>query len=198
VKRYFIFLYLFVFSLFPLAANRILFAEQYYNLYHLHFYQYPDDTMESIYYLELALKANFCNPLYALARVKDTKEWEYYRNLFKLHVNLKLTQLYLTLGHKWDKQVAYFYNYPWKRQNLESLATAENIYRQAFYYWEEAKNWARKLKHLKYHLEQIQNWEDEFYRMTTGELDYQEIINEQLKRLEKVRRDFEAMDKNTY
>ena len=198
MKKFFVILFFPLILLLPAAANRILYAEQYYNLYHLHFYQYPDDTMESIYYLELALKANFCNPLYALARVKDAREWEHYRYLFKMHVNLKLTQLYLTLGNKWDKQVACFYNYPWKRQNLESLDTAESIYKQAFYYWEEAKNWAAKLKRLKYHLERIQNWEDEFYRMATGELNYEEIINEQLKRLEKVRQDFQAMDENTY
>jgi len=198
VKKYFFGLIILLLPALPLAANRILYAEQYYNLYHLHFYQYPDDTMESIYYLELALKANFCNPLYALARIKDTKQWEHYRYLFKIHLNLKLVQLYLTLGSKWDKQIAFFYNYPWKRENLESLETAETIYKQAFYYWDEARNWARKLQRLKYHLEQIQNWEDEFYRMTTGELDYKQIINEQLTRLQKVRRDFEAMDKNTY
>lgn len=183
---------------YPLPANRIWLAEQYYNLYHLHFYQSPDDTLESIYYLELALQAKFNNPLYALAKVDNQKEWEQYRYLFKMHVNLRLVQLHLTLGSKWDKQVAYFYNHPWKEQNLESLETAEGIYKKAFYYWGEAVTWAKKIKYLQYHLEDVQYWEDEYYRIRTGELDYGDIIGEQLARVEKVRQDFEAMDENTY
>jgi hypothetical protein len=47
----------------PLAADRLLFAEQYYKLYHRHFYQYPDDAEENIYYLEQALNSDFVNPL---------------------------------------------------------------------------------------------------------------------------------------
>ena len=59
-----------------------------------------------------------------------------------MHVNLKLIYLYLTLGSKYDKMVAYFYNYPWKRQNLESLDTAEKIYRVAYGYWTDAQKWS--------------------------------------------------------
>lgn len=181
-----------------LEAKRILYAEQYYQLYHLMFYQYPDDTMENMYYLELALAADFCNPLYALARIETKQEWEQYRYLFKMHLNLKMIQLHLTLGSKWHKQVAYFYNAPWKEQNLESLETAAGIYEKAFYYWEEALSWAKKIGYLRYNLEEIQNWEDEYFRIRSGELDYREIISEQLARVDKVRRDFEAMDENTY
>ena len=103
------------------SAYRVLYAEQYYKLYHLHFYQYPDDTMENIFYLERALQADFANPLYALARVDTRDQWAQYRTLFKMHVNLKLVELYLALGVKYDKQVAYFYNAPWREQNLVLL-----------------------------------------------------------------------------
>lgn len=186
--------------LLPLSAQakRILYAEQYYQLYHLHFYQYPEDTMENMFYLERALAADFCNPLYALTRIANPDEYTQYRYLFKMHLNLKMVELHLTLGSKWHKQVAYFYNYPWKEQNLESLETAEGIYRKAFYYWQEALSWARKIKRLRYNLEEIQYWEDEYARIRAGELNYEEIISEQLARVEQVRREFEAMDENTY
>ncbi len=62
------------------SAWRILYAEQYYKLYSLPLHQYPDNTMENISYLELALKADFCNPLYALARIDNPREWERYRD----------------------------------------------------------------------------------------------------------------------
>jgi len=198
VKRFFIFLILIFIVLFNAHAYRIQYAEQYYRLFHLHFYQYPDDCMENIYYLEQALKAPFCNPLYALARIKDKREWEHYRYLFKMHANLKLIQLYLTLGSGYDKQVAYFFNAPWKEDNLKSLEIAEQVYKVALYYWDEAKKWSSKLRRSRYHLDEVQNWEDEHYRIQTGDLDYKDIIESHLKRLRRVRRTFENMDENTY
>jgi hypothetical protein len=179
-------------------AYRILYAEQFYELYHLHFYQYPDDTMENIGYLEQALKADFANPLYALAKIKDPKEWERYRYLFKMHVNLRLVQLYLTLASGYDKRIAYFFNAPWKEENLKTLEQAESIYRYALLYWDEAKKWSLQAKKLRYHLKEIQNWEDESFRIETGELDYRRIIGKQLDRVAKVRKQFESMDQSTY
>ncbi len=182
----------------PARSYRVLYAEQYYKLYHLHFYQYPEDTLENIAYLESALKADFANPLYALARVEDRQQWAQYRALFKMHANLKLTELYLTLGSKYDKMVAYFYNAPWKRQNLESLQQAESAYRLALGYWRESLRWAATLPRLRYNLEQIQRWEDEWKRVVTGELDYRQIIDGHLQRLARVRAEFQAMDSTTY
>jgi hypothetical protein len=179
-------------------AYRILYAEQYYRLYHLHFYQYPDDSMENIFYLEQALKSDFANPLYALARIENRQQWAQYRMLFKMHVNLKLVELYLTLGSKYDKMAAYFYNAPWKEQNLDSLDKAEQAYRVALGYWKEALGWAAWTQHLGFNLEAIQKWEDEWKRILTGDLDYQEIITGHLSRVERVRRTFQAMDENTY
>lgn len=182
----------------PISAYRILYAEQYYRLYHLHFYQYPDDTMENIYYLEQALKADFANPLYASARIEDKRRWARYRVLFKMHVNLKLVELYLTLGSKYDKMVAYFYNAPWKEDNLKSLALAEQVYRVALLYWEEARNTAYQVSPFGPHLEEIQNWEDNRARIASRDLDYGDIISEHLRRLNNVRQDFLDMDESTY
>jgi hypothetical protein len=199
VKRAAVALLLALLPLAPSSAWRILYKEQYYKLYHEHFYHYPDDTMESIHYLEEAMKADFANPLYAMATITDTTEWERYRYLFNLHVNLRLIYLYLTLGSKYDKQVAYFFNAPWKRQNLESLELAEQVYKVAYRYWEEARGWSARAWTMRtVHLPDIQAWEDECWRIETGDLDYREIIDEQLARLAKVRAAFEAMDENTY
>ena len=188
-----------VLSLPPAHAWRILYAEQYYKLFHEHFYRYPDDTMESIHYLELALEADFANPLYALARIENKTEWERYRYLFTMHVHLRLIYLYLTLGSKYDNREAYFYNAPWQRQNLESLATAEQVYRSAYGYWEEAKSWSAKAWGMRsVHLTQVQQWSDENYRIETGDLDYGQIIDEQLARLSRVRETFQKMDQSTY
>ena len=181
------------------SAWRILYAEEYYKLYHEHLHHYPDDTMEDIYYLETALKADFANPLYALAPIKDKTEWARYRYLFTMHVNLKLIASYLTLGNKYDKMVAYFYNYPWKRQNLESLNTAEQVYKVAYGYWTKAKEWSARAWAMRdVHLDAIEEWQDESYRIETGDLNYQDTIDAQLARLSKVRADFQKMDQSTY
>ena len=182
----------------PLYGYKILYAEQYYKLYHQHLGMTSDDIMENIVWLEEALKADFANPLYALAQVDNDREWEQYRNLFRMHVNLKIVELHLRLGSRYDKRVAYFYNAPWREQNLESLEKAETLYETALYYWKQAISWARKVKPYGIYLEEIQNWQDEAYRIRTGELDYYRIIGEQLERVRSVREAFEAMDDSTY
>jgi hypothetical protein len=188
-------------SLSPLDAYYVTYKEQYYRLYHLHYIQNPDDTLENIYWLEKALKADFCNPLYALALIEDKQQWEKYRYLFMMHLNLKMIEQYLFLGNKWNKRNAYFYNAPWKEENLESLKTAETCYRTALYYWNEALEWAAKAGARRFrwiNLERVQNWEDEAGRIEDKTLDYERIINRELAFLQGVREAFEAMDENTY
>lgn len=168
-------------------------------MYHIHYIQYPDDTIENIYWLEQATKADFCNPLYALAKIPDEKHWERYRYLFNMHVDLKLIEQHLYLGSKFDKRVAYFYNAPWKRENLESLETAETAYRAALTYWNTAKEWALKAQGIRWtHLPEVQFWEDEAFRIAEGTLDYETIIADELARLARVRAAFEAMDEASY
>jgi hypothetical protein len=198
VKRVLSLLILLTFLASPLYSYKILYAEQFYKLFHTHFYQYPEDLNENIWYLEQALKSDFVNPQNALARIENPDEWEKYRYLFYMHVNLKLLEQFRLLGSKYDKRVAYFYNYPWKHQNLDSLRYAESYYQAALYYWEQTLYWSEKASGLPYYLEEIQNWHDEHYRIRTGDLDYKKFISMDLDRLRKVRADFEAMDESTY
>lgn len=180
-------------------AYPVYYKEQYYKLFHTHYIQYPDDAIENIYWLERARKADFCNPLYALAKIEDKREWERYRYLLDMHLDLKLIEQHLRLGSKFDKRVAYFYNAPWKEQNLESLKTAETAYRAALSYWDEAKALAGKAMGMRFvDLPGAEAWVDEAFRIAEGELDYADIIGDELKRLGKVRSDFEKMDQAMY
>lgn len=185
----------------PLSAYYVQYKEQYYRLYHLHYIQYPDDTMENIHWLEQAIKADFANPLYALALIEDETQWEKYRYLFMMHAHLKLIEQYLYLGNKWNKRNAYFYNAPWKEQNLKSLETAEACFRAALSYWETAREWAEKAQDRRFrfiNLVRVQNWEDEAGRIENTTLDYGKIINRELALLQQVREKFQAMDGGTY
>jgi len=190
-----------IFPATPLSAYYVQYKEQYYELYHQHYIQYPDDTMENIYWLEKAIKADFANPLYALALIENELQWEKYRYLFMMHMNLKLIEQYRLLGSKWDKKNAYFYNAPWKEQNLESLKIAETTYRAGLYYWKEALSWAEKASEKRFRfiqLERIQFWEDEVTRIVDGSLNYERIIGRDLDHLATIRSRFEAMDDKTY
>jgi hypothetical protein len=182
-------------------AYLVRYKEQYYRLYHLHYIQYPDDTMENIYWLEQAIKADFANPLYALSLIEDEVQWEKYRYLLMMHLNLKLIEQYLYLGNKWNKRNAYFYNAPWKEQNLESLETAETCFRTALYYWNDAREWAAKVQDRRFrfiNLRNVQFWEDEAGRIENLSLDYEKIISRELGLLQGVREKFLAMDEGTY
>ena len=182
---------------FPVNSYYITYKEQYYRLFHIHYNQYPDDSMENIYWLEQALKADFANPLYALALIENEIQWEKYRYLFTMHIYIKMVEQYLFLGNKWNKRNAYFYNAPFKDQNLESLEIAETCYRAALYYWGEALIWAEKANERRFRwidLPKIQFWQDEAFRIENNTLNYGRTINRELEFLQKVRESFEAME----
>jgi len=181
------------------TAYPVYYKEQFFQLYHVHYVEYPDDAIENIHWLEEAKKADFCNPLYALAKIEDKTQWERYRYLFDMHLDLKLIEQHLALGASYDKRVAYFYNAPWKDQNLDSLKTAESAYEAARAYWPEAKALAQKAMAMRFtNVSGAEAWIDEAYRIDSGDLDYADIIQRQLDRLRKVRSDFEKMDGSTY
>jgi len=180
-------------------AYPLVFAEDYYELYHRHLIQATDDLAENLIWLEKALSSDFRNPLYALARIENRVEWARYRELFRMHINLEIVKLYRTIGSKYQKQHAYFYNYPWKRQNVESLDTAEGFYRQGYYYWTLAEQHALEAWTMRTeHLPDIQAWETENFRIMTGDLNYKKILDADMRKIAKVRADFLAMGAGTY
>ena len=184
----------------PANGYYVTYKEQYYRLFHVHHNQYPDDTMENIYWLEQAMKADFANPLYALALIENEVQWEKYRYLFNMHIYIKLIEQYMFLGNKWNKRNAYFYNAPWRDQNIESLEIAEGCFRTALYYWDEVLGWAEKANERRFrwiHLEGVQFWEDEAFRIENGTLNYRRTAERELASLQRVRERFEAME-NSY
>lgn len=177
------------------------YKEDYYRLYHIHHQQLPDDCIENIYWLELAVKADFANPYYAMTKIEDESQWEKYRCLFMMHVNLKLIEQHLRLGRIYDKQVAYFYDAPWKDEYQRNLEKAKTCYEACYTYWEEAKLWAEKASVSKFnfmYLTGLQNWEDERERVSTGKLNYKRTLDRELERVQKVLDDLIEMNGKTY
>jgi hypothetical protein len=197
-------IFLFIFSAFSLSslhAYKIIYAEQWYKLYHQHLYRYPEDEWQNLVFLEEALKAPFANPLYALAKIENELQWERYRYLFKLHSNLQIVRTYIQLAVKYDKKNAYFFNAPWREQNLQSLDIAQKYYERALYFWQEALVWAEQAGDARFRwidLPEINFWQDELRAINDKSLDFSLIINKHLEKLEATRAAFEAMDENTY
>ncbi|MFW5744815.1 MAG: hypothetical protein ACOC6J_04740 [Spirochaetota bacterium] len=180
-------------------AYRLIYKEQLYELNHQQLYMYPEDYASNIAWLERALDADFANPLYALAEIETPSEWEYYRTLFWMHLNLHLVDQYLGWAQEYAKLDAYFYNQPWREDNLESLLRAESLFSLARHYWQEALHWSAQAADYRWlNLEEIQAWEDQSWRIEHDELDYGAIIDRHQERLERVRAEFEAMNESTY
>ncbi len=159
----------------------------------------PVQAAENIHFLEQAMRADFANPLNALARIQTAVQWERYRNLFYTQVCLRMIENYLIMANAFDKQTAFFYNAPWQRENLESLKKAEEWYKAALAYWDQAKLWSEKAAASPLiQLEEIRFWIDQSDKIQSGELNYEAIIQRHLTRLERVRADFEAMNRDTY
>lgn len=185
----------------PMHAYMVKYKEDFYRLYHVHYQQFPDDCIENIYWLEKAAQADFCNPLYANAKIENKKQWEKYRYLFQMHINLKLIEQHLRLGRIYDKKVAYFYDAPWQEEYLRNLEKALSCYNAGFYYWQEAQIWAEKAGVKEFYfltLTDVQFWEDELERIKTGELNYGAMLEREVKRVESVRDSFLAMDSKSY
>ena len=188
----------FLISLSNLNAYMVKYKEDWYKLYHVHYQQYPDDCIENIYWLEQAVKADFCNPQFCDFKVTNEKQWEKYRYLFQMHINLKLIEQHLRLGRTYDKKCIYFYDSPWKDEYLRNMQKALSCYKAGLYYWQEAKIWYEKANAPSFNflfITEKQNWEDERERIYTGELNYERMLNREIERLEKNIAELVEMDK---
>lgn len=184
-----------------LNAYMVKYKEDFYKLYHVHYQQYPDDCIENIYWLEKAVEADFCNPLYAMAKIETEKQWEKYRYLFQMHVNLKLIEQHLRLGRIYDKKCVYFYDAPWKDEYLNNLEKTLSCYEAGLYYWQEAKLWFEKANASSFNflfITELQNWEDERERIKTGELNYEKMLNREIERVKKAIDELLAMKSKSY
>ncbi len=183
------------------SAYMVKYKEDWYRLYHIHYQQKPDDCIENIYWLEKAVQADFANPLYANAKIDNEKQWEKYRYLFQMHLNLKLIEQHLRLGRIYDKKVAKFYDAPWKDEYIRNLEKALSCYQSGLYYWQEAQLWAEKanVKEFNFlYLTDLQYWEDERERIKNGELNYTKMLEREIKRVSQVRDEFLAMSSKNY
>ena len=170
--------------LFPITANarRLYYAEEFY-LYVMNLYYTNPNLERNIRFMQWALKAPFDNPVRSLALIKTENDFNRYRVLFKLHMNLLIIDSCLQLARRFDKEHVYFFNL-WYAQDLQkSFAIARYYYKVALNYWEEAKKYAEICSSMPGRIT-IDQWEDDLFIIQEGELNYKTIISEQINKLE--------------
>ncbi len=184
-----------------LNAYMVKYKEDFYRLYHVSYQQNPDDCMENIYWLEKAVRADFANPMYARTKITTEKEWEKYRYLFQMHLNLKLIEQHLRLGRIYDKKCIYFYDAPWKDEYLRNLEKTLSCYQAGLYYWQEAQLWKEKADAPEFRflfISGLQNWEDERERIGNGSLDYGKMLERETARVRASIDELLAMESKNY
>ncbi len=192
-----LFLIFFTLPLEKSNAYYVTYKEEWYRLYHIHYQQYPDDCIENIYWLEKAAAADFCNPQFVGFKITSEKQWEKYRYLFQMHINLKLIEQHLRLGRLYDKKEIYFYDAAYRDEYISRLGKALSCYQSGLYYWQEAKVWFEKANAPSFNFLFItdkQNWEDERERIMTGELNYEKMLKREISRVEKNLEELNQMD----
>lgn len=194
MKRW-VLLFLLLITLLPsMPGYRLIYREQLYELFHRQLTVRPMNPAENIVWLEQALQADFANPLYALVRVESPRERDLYRALLTMQIHLLLVDQYLQWASMYFKFEAYWYNQPWREQNLESLDRAEDLLEIGLYYWEQAREQSDIAARFSFlFLEGAEQWQNRSYRIQTGQLNYEAIITAHLTRLEQVRDTFLAM-----
>ncbi|BDU62525.1 hypothetical protein BOFE_00650 [Candidatus Borrelia fainii] len=154
----------------------------------------PNSYKKNIFFLQNALKCPFGNPNYSLSKVETREEWDKYKLLFKMHVNLLLVKQHLYLGDLFDTRYTYFYKTPKKKGILENLNKSTIFYKIAADYYTEALKYHKQLQKYKFtkmKSDGITNWEDEYHRIETKELNYYDIIKRELTRIEQTKKFFQ-------
>lgn len=199
IKLFFIFLVITI-PVSQVNSYAVKYKEDWYKLYHIHYAQTQDDCIENIYWLEKAARADFCNPQFVDFKIETEEEWEKYRYLFQMHINLKLIEQHLRLGRIYDKKNIYFYDAAFRDEYLRNLEKCLSCYEAGLYYWKEAKVWCEKANESKFnflYIQPKQNWEDERERIVTGELNYERILNREINRVKDNMNKLQSMD-NSY
>ncbi|WP_024655040.1 hypothetical protein [Borrelia hispanica] len=176
------------------ASSKFFYAEQWYVIFNENMKKKPDNYKRNIFFLQNALKYPFGNPNYSLSQIKTKEAWNKYKLLFKMHVNLLLVKQHLYLGNLFDTRNVYFYKTTKKDGILKNLNQAIIFYKMAASYYKKALTYHKQLEKYKFIKIQgngITNWEDEYYRIEIKELNYYDIINRELTRIEKTKEFFQ-------
>jgi hypothetical protein len=167
------------------------FLEDYYELYGLKLHYNENELRKNIYFLKIGLQSRFRHPRNALCPIKDEEYYYKYRLLLTMHLNLQIMRSYMRLASLYDKRHLYFQNLDFAHELKNSFKLAEGFYKEAIPYWEKARENAFKAERIKKEVD-LGTLESTRYEITAGKLNFQEIIGDHLRRLDKKQKSVEA------
>nr|WP_242423282.1 hypothetical protein [Borreliella bissettiae] len=176
------------------ASSKFYYAEQWYVIFNSQMKKKPENYKKNIFFLQKALKYPFGNPKYSLTKIETKKQWEKYKLLFKMHINLLLVKQNLYLGDLFDTRNLYFFKTPEKNGIILNLEKSKKLYQMAINYYNEALKYHKKLENYKsVKLENggITNWEDEYHKISIKKLNYYDILKKELLRIDETKAFFE-------
>jgi hypothetical protein len=162
------------------------YLEDYYELYGMKQYYNENSLRINIKRLKTALSSNFRHPSEAFVKVDSDDEYLKYRRLMFMHINILIARNYMRIASRYDKQRIYFYNAAFSEEIMESLSTAENLYKEARPYWEKARKYALDASAIKITTD-LGFIESERFSIINDDLNYGKIIDDHLNRIGKKR-----------
>ena len=151
----------------------IYYAEDYYKLYARSSYYGEDEINLNILYMQGALKSPYKPAYDSLVPIHSLVEHEKYRNLLKMHMNVRILQDYLYLGRLYDMQTIYFYHDEFTEDLIKSLQRAEYYYQIAQDYWTDVKKYAVDAYTMREVRIELDNLEDEMRSIVQRDVDWQ-------------------------
>ncbi|MES0491312.1 MAG: hypothetical protein ABUK01_15065 [Leptospirales bacterium] len=159
-------------------------VEDFFLMYSLKSLYGEESLRRNIYFLKIAIRSRFRHPSRALCKIETKEEYHKYRLMMHMHINLKIMRAYMRIGSLYDKRHLYFYNLDFSDDLKESFAIAEGFYKEAFPYWKKAKSLAQKASKYDFEMD-LGPIESIRYEIVTGEINFDKIIRDHLRRLHK-------------
>lgn len=165
--------------------------EDFLELYTATLYADTDTVSRNIYYLELAYTFPYDDtPLICVTNEVQTEKYEY---LLMMHICVLLTQEYINFGYLYMKEEPYFFNEMLFEDYLQGYEVAEYYFNHARNWWVEAIEFAQGAdEYVGVDLDNNYwgynfDFEDELYQIKTGDLDYYEVVDDLLERIDENR-----------
>lgn len=182
--------------------RKLRYAEEFYGLYRENMHRGTENLNANVFWLLYALKYPFSPPVQALAKIETPDQWKKYKNLFYFQIYYLITDTYLRLGEKYEKNNIFFFNYAFKKEIQEGLQISRIYYERSRHYWHKADEMARTCWEerdipLQSVTGETNKWEDRVYRYISGnqEMNYPKEIR---KRIEEVDRKLQMLEKGEY
>ncbi len=175
-------------------ARKLYYLEEFYRLYYLPLKFDNQDLARNIHWLQFATNRPFAPPIHALLVHDDETTYKKYQILLKMHLHYLLTKNFVYLAARFDKHKPVFFNKPYAKDILASLKIAEYLYREAIREWKIVINdyysQVKDISEYKRVRTRISFLDELITRITTGELDYQRVIERRLKKISEAKEYF--------